>query len=150
MMEKYVVQIEMRTPMTTQEAKKEYGTKADMNQITYARGNCYSFGYTNDIAMAKAYNKYDDAAKYAIDCMFNYWGNRSTIARVVKCEVVMNPVDVTDVELTTVQKLDLFVKEDVDVTIDHEELEAFAKTIENWPHAQYLLKTYLERKEIKL
>ena len=146
-MEKYIIQIELRTPMSTEEAKKKYSTKADMNQITYARGNCHSFGYTNDIAMAKAYNNYKDAANYAIDCMFNYWGNVSTIAKVVKCEVVMNPVVVMDVELTTVQKLELFVKEDVDVTIDEKELEEFSKRIKNWDYAQYLLKTYLERKK---
>lgn len=149
-MEKYVVKIEMRRPMSTDEAKKRYGTKADMNKDTYARGNVYSFGYTNDISMAKSFSKYSDAENYAHSCMFNYWGKASTVAKVIKCEVIMNPLESYDVPLTTVNKLNLLIREGVeDIIISNDELEALKEEHSNWPYAMCLYDEYIEKYNLK-
>lgn len=145
-MEKYVVKIEMREPISTSEAKNKYGTKADMNQDTYARGNVYSFGYTNDIAMAKSFKSYSDAENYAHSCMFNYWGKKSTIAKVVKCEVVMKPLTTYDVPLTTMNKLSLLLEEGVEnISFYDGEIEKFKKENERWAYAMSLYERYIEK-----
>lgn len=138
-MEKYVVKIEMRRPMSTDEAKKKYGTKADMNKDTYARGNVYSFGYTNEISMAKSFSRYSDAENYANSCMFEYWGNVSTVAKVVKCEVVMKPIEINNVQFSISQKMKLLSiykeeflkKNNLNIVLTKEEVKQFFNEIKN-------------------
>lgn len=151
-MEKYIVKIEMRKPLSTNEANKMYRTKADMNKPTYARGSVYNFGYTNDIGMAKSFDSYVDAEDYAYSCMFSYWGKETTIAKVVKCEVVIKPIQIYDEQqLSTSDKfsiLSIYNKEhlkeyNLNIEFTTEEVENFFKEIEeNERYYNYCKKLY--------